>query len=135
MVEIISPFVDVPPVDYWQELYKLNQRRKILFSPPPITQMIRNPINFQHCFICNRNVFSVPYFSLSVCDKCYKNKTNTHEFKNNTMVSSCDVCNLCGKFFMAGVMVLNVPLCDLCRIYVTNTVRRAYSLEPFKISF
>jgi hypothetical protein len=135
MVEIISPFVDVPPVDFWQQLLKLNQKRKILFMPPPITQMVRNPIKFQHCFICNRNVASLPYFALSVCDKCYKNKTNIDEFKNNTMVSSYDTCNICGKFFTVGVVVLNVPLCDFCRVYTTNVVRRAFGVQPIKMAF
>jgi len=135
MTEIITLHTNVPPIDYWEQLWKLNQKRKILFAPPPINQMVRNPIKFRHCFVCNRNVSTLPYFSISVCEKCYKNKTNTHEFKHNTMVSSYDTCNICGKFFTVGVMVLNVPLCDWCRVYTTNITRRAYGLQPFKISF
>jgi hypothetical protein len=135
MPDIITPFVNVPPIDFWTELNKLNQKRKILFSPPPINNQIKSPIGFNHCFICNKYTQTIPYFALSVCHKCWANRTNTKEYKNNVMLSSYDDCSICGKFFVNGVMVLNVPLCDYCRFYITNVIRRAFGVEPFKKAF
>jgi hypothetical protein len=134
MTDIITPYSDVPPVDFWKQLLKLNEKRKILFSPPPINQMVRNPVKFEHCFVCNRHTFSMPYFSLSVCEKCYKNRTNVNEFKNNVMVSSMDNCAICGKFFTVGIVALNVPLCDWCRVYTTNVIRKSFGLNTFRVS-
>jgi len=135
MTDIITPYTNVPDYTFWTELMKLNQKRKILFAPPPLNQMIHNKIKFYHCFVCNRNTLSLPYYTLSVCDDCWKNRTNATEFKNNVMISSYDDCAICGKFFTVGIMALNVPLCDLCRIFVTNTIRKSFGLKPFKISF
>jgi hypothetical protein len=133
MTDIVTPYTNVPSVDFWQELAKLNQKRKILFSPPPL-QKINNPIIFNHCFICNKMTSTSPYFSLSVCNKCYRNRTNVSDFKHQTMVSTIDTCSICGNFFMSGVMVLNVPLCDYCKVYVTNTIRKAFGMPTYRLS-
>jgi hypothetical protein len=133
MVDIVTPYTNVPEVSFWEELARLNEKRKILFAPPPL-QKINNPYILNHCFVCNKMTSTSPYFSLSVCDKCYRNRTNISDFKHQTMVSTIDTCNICGKFFMHGVMVLNVPLCDYCKVYLTNVIRRAFGLPTYRLS-
>jgi hypothetical protein len=134
MTDIVTPYSNVPDYTFWLELAKLNEKRKILFAPPPL-QKINNPIVFNHCFICNKMTPTLPILSLSVCAKCYRNKTNVTDFKHQTMVSSYDTCAICGKFFTYGVVVINVPLCDYCRVYTTNVIRKSAGLDTFKINF
>ena len=133
MTDIITPYSNVPEYTFWQELAKLNEKRKILFAPPPL-QRIKNPLVIHHCFICNKLTPTMPYFSLSVCNKCYRNRTNVSDFKHQTMVSTIDTCGICGKFFTHGVTVINVPLCDYCRVYTTNVIRRSFGMNPFKVN-
>jgi hypothetical protein len=133
MSDIITLYSNVPDYTFWTELAKLNEKRKILFTPPPI-QKINNPIVFKHCFVCNKMTTTAPYFSLSVCADCYRNRSNILDFKHQTMVSTVDTCGICGKFFTYGVMVLNVPLCDYCRVYTTNVIRKSFGLNEFRIN-